>query len=322
MYTVRTFYYRSNNVSCMHILNKKIATGLIAASIMMPFVAFADTTDLQGQIQSLLNQIHALQQQLVTLVASSSNTGAGVWMNASTTLAFGMPPGQGSKAGCIALTRNLGRGAHGDDVKQLQQVLKDDPDSGFGGSITGFFGALTARAMANFQMHMGIASSSTGTVGPLTRVFFERKCGQGGGGGGAPFMRGQGVSGTITANSGANVTIQSSNGTSTVVNITASTTITVINGTSTPPTTGSVSDLVVGKVAAADGPRNPDGSIQAVHVMVGMLPPPMMGGDDHAGEHGMIPPPAPAAPPGGHCGGFRRNWRGERCPPTRSKMGS
>gem|GEM_PF-981164 len=282
-----------------------MAAGLVAVALAVPFLAFAQTTDVQSQIQSLLSQIKALQEQLKALVASSSASGGFDWMASSTPGM--MPPGQMGKGACVALNRNLRMGSQGDDVKGLQQMLKDDGD--FQGGITGFFGQLTAHAMAAFQMHMGIASSTDGSVGPMTRGFFERKCGKGIGGGmsGGGIMGGR-VSGTIAASSASSITIQNKDNKSVLVNITASTTIQVFNGTSTPPTAGTISDLVVGKMAAADGPQNQDGSIQAVHISVGILPPPpMMGGDD--GNHGMMPPPwsASTTPPGGHCGGFIQN---------------
>jgi peptidoglycan hydrolase-like protein with peptidoglycan-binding domain len=90
-----------------------------------------------------------------------------------------IPPGQFGKILCIALNRNLGVGSQGDDVKNLQQLLMSDLSSGFTGTPTGFFGPITAKAVMRFQMSHGIASSSTGAIGPMTRGFFERECGKG-----------------------------------------------------------------------------------------------------------------------------------------------
>lgn len=266
----------------MHISSGKLAAGLIIATAVMPFMASAQTTDVQSQIQSLLSQIQSLQMQIKTLIASSSIS-AQTWMASSTPSM--MSPGQASKMACVTLSRNLGLGSRGDDVKAIQQELADDPESGFEGSVTGFFGPLTAKAMANFQMHNGIASSTTGFVGTLTRGFFERRCGNGEDNGNGDMMRGT-ISGTITANGGSSITVQNRDNKLITVNITASTSIMVVTGTSTPPTTGSTSDLLVGKMIAADGPQNSDSSIQAVHITVGVLPPPKNGGD---GPRGMMP---------------------------------
>ncbi len=272
----------------MHALSKRAVAGLVVATAIMPLFAFADTSDLQSQIQSLLSQIKALQEQIRTLIASSSGAGTGDgWKIGSTTppswkdTSNNVPPGQIGKMTCVTIARNLRVGSHGEDVKNLQQILSQDSESGFQGSATGFFGPLTAQAVMKFQKRMGIASSTDGSVGTLTRGFFERQCGA------MPSI----ISGTITASGGSTITIQNKENKSVIVNITASTTIKIFSGTSTPPTTGTTSDLVVGKTAVADGPKNADGSIQAVHIAVGMVPmPPMSGpGDLGTPPRGMMP---------------------------------
>src|SRR5262249_10236518 len=136
----------------------KIIASLTAAAVMVPALSFAQATSTQDQVQALLSQIQSLQQQLRALIASSSPKG-GDWKNASSTGPWmngtstppGMSPGQMGKMMCIAFTRNLGIGSHGDDVRELQDLLGQDPDSGFMASSTGFFGPLTARAMIKFQ---------------------------------------------------------------------------------------------------------------------------------------------------------------------------
>lgn len=258
------------------------------------------TADAQTQIQTLLAQIKTLQEQIKNIVASSTG-GQGWGMGSST--GPGMPPGQMGKMACITLNRNLKQGDQGDDVKNLQQMLKDDSQSGFNGNVTGFFGPLTMKAMMHFQMNNGIASSTSGTVGPLTRGFFERRCGKGldgmqggqgqGGMGKMPpgAMNQSWAAGNITVNSTTSITIQTDGG-PVVVNITASTTVHVFasNSTSTPPTNGSVSDLVVGKMARAIGMKNADGSIQAMIIDVGTtLPPPPMMKMDGEGQNGKPP---------------------------------
>ncbi len=292
-------------------MNKKVIAGALVAGLF-PALALAQTTDVSSQIQSLLQQIQALQQQLKTLVMSAHASSTGDdhgWMMGSTT-----PPGQMGKMACITLSRNLGVGSQGDDVKGLQQMLGEDPENDFHGSATGFFGPLTAHAMMMFQMHNGIASTTTGSVGPLTRGFFERRCGNGLGGGMNGGMNDDreraGVTGTITANGGSSITIQNNDGKSVVVDISASTTIQIFTATGTPPTTGTISNLTVGLKAGAKGQQNADGSINAVIVMAGTVlpPPPMMGGDDHSnGPKGMMPTMyGPQGGPG--MNGGPQNW--------------
>ncbi len=257
---------------------RKFAAGLAFAAIALPLATFAQTTTSTGvntQIQSLLTQIKALQQQIMQLVASSSASG-GLHMGSTTGM---MNPGQMGKAACIALNRNLGIGSHGDDVVGLQRRLKDEGD--FDGPLSGFFGALTAKAMMKFQMRLGIASSTTGSVGPMTRGFFERECGKGLGKGDDGNKGNQGddhgmpnaarISGTITAAASSSVTITPNGGQPRVVNITASTSIQIfVSATSTPTT----------------GKPNQDGSLTAAIIKVGILPPPPMMGDDHGQGRG------------------------------------
>jgi peptidoglycan hydrolase-like protein with peptidoglycan-binding domain len=230
---------------------------------------------------------------------------------------------------CVTLNRDLHIGSQGDDVKGLQDMLGQDPDSGFTGTSTGFFGSLTAQAMMHFQMHNGIASSTDGHVGPLTRGFFERRCGMGmdgsqgtnehvngsttppmpgneegrggqntSGGWGQGEMHNGSVSGHITAVSGGNVTIQDASGASHTVVIGTNTTIMMWNGTSTPPTLSNAGSIAVGAVMVAEGTTNSDGSLQAIHIRVGFAPPPQLGGGDNhwMPTNGGQPPVGP----GGH----------------------
>ncbi len=237
---------------------------------MLPALASAQTVDTQVQVQSLLSQIQALQLQLKALMASST---VNIKIRMDDHM---MAPGQVGKAACIMLNRNLKVGAQGDDVKKIQEILAEHKESGFNAGATGFFGPLTARAMAKFQMNMGIASSSDGVVGPMTRGFFERACGKGLGGGEMMETRGK-VRGEITAATASSITVKAENGESRIVNITASTTIQIFATATSTPTTGTVADLTVGKGVAAAGLVNADGSINAIEIKLGMVPPPPMG---------------------------------------------
>jgi peptidoglycan hydrolase-like protein with peptidoglycan-binding domain len=272
----------------------RLVAGMLVVGMAIPVIASAETTngnmsmEAQTQIQTLLSQIKALQEQLKNIIASSTPPKG--WSNATGTGQW-MPPGQIGKMACITLTRNLRQGDQGDDVKSLQQLLKEDGESGFTSSPTGFFGPLTARAMMKFQMRNGIASSTDGTVGPLTRGFFERHCGKGLDG-----MQGKmpgdsmsmAVRGTISANNTSSITIQT-NGGPLIVHITGSTTIKIFVGTSTP-TIGTISDLTIGKNVVAEGKRNSDGSMLARMIGVGDNVPMMkMENDQHKGPQGIMP---------------------------------
>lgn len=93
-------------------------------------------------IQSLLDQILALQKQINQLQKSTSSG--------------------------FSLIRDLSVGSQGDDVRRLQNFLADEgvyPEA----RITGYFGALTKSAVIRFQQKYGI-SPQIGYVGQKTRA--------------------------------------------------------------------------------------------------------------------------------------------------------
>src|SRR3989338_7497737 len=133
---------------------KYISLG-VALTLIMPFAAAALSADeIQQQIQSLLAQISQLQQQLKQLQIPPVQPPPDI---APT------PPI------CPTFTRTLAQGASGEDVTQLQQYL--------GVSATGYFGPMTAKAVAAVQADAGL--SQVGIVGPATRAWFWKRCGGG-----------------------------------------------------------------------------------------------------------------------------------------------
>jgi peptidoglycan hydrolase-like protein with peptidoglycan-binding domain len=158
---------------------------LVAFSFFVPALAAAQVTGsstVDIQIQSLLSEITSLQQQLRSLVQSVVPSSTPPMWNASSTppnMMGGGGPGMGM--GNCDFGRNLSVGSQGSDVMQLQEMLSGD--GFFSASSTGFFGPLTAHALASFQTHFGIAASSsaTGFFGPLTRNFLSAHCGGQGG---------------------------------------------------------------------------------------------------------------------------------------------
>ena len=243
-------------------MNKKLVAGVMMVSIMLPSLVFAQT-DVRSQIESLMSQIRTLQAQLHMLLQEAAS---------STKATLGVPPGQLSKAMCIRLGRNLRHGMEGEDVRALQEWLLEDKENTFIGRATGFFGPLTARAMARFQTKLGIASTTDGSVGPLTRGFFERQCGKGLSDDDGD-KRGK-VAGEITAVATSSITVGKGEGKSHVVHITGSTTIKVFASATSTPTTGTMADLTLGKRVAASGTANADGSLTALEIRVGASTPP------------------------------------------------
>ncbi len=145
----------------------RFAAGIIAATTLIaPFAAGAvSLQDLQAQVRALMSQISQTQ---------TLNTGvqAGVSTGVSSTSSVGS--GQASNFRiCGLLNRDIRRGMRGDDVSGLQEFLQSE--GYFSGTATGYFGPMTARAVAMWQSSQGV--SSVGAVGPITRARISMRCG-------------------------------------------------------------------------------------------------------------------------------------------------
>lgn len=256
------------------------SVGLLLAIAIMPVMASAETiSDLQSQIQALMNQIKDLQEKVVVLRQASTTE---------------MMRGEGKKIGqmmdrddekdkktmsfdCPELKRDLGVGSRGNDVKEIQKMLAKDP-SLYSGTTTGYFGPQTTKAMAKFQTKYGIASTSTGFVGKITREFFGKKCG---------WILGVSnphneqqkanlgvmIPGVVTSNDGATLSFSTKDGVIKSVQIASSTVFQKWTATSTPPTKVTISDATIGSQIVVEGKELSKGVITAILVKIGF---PMM----------------------------------------------
>lgn len=271
-------------------ITRTVATLALIALVAPAAASAQSATDIQGQIKGLMDQIKALQTQLIALRASSTPPAMPHWTegNASTTRPGMMGPKQKM---CLNVYRNLRMGDRGDDVRELQEMLRGDSSLGFNASSTGLFGPMTMKAMAKWQMKNGIASSTDGSVGPRTRAFFK-DCGvdnQGGTAGpsalrsigeklrdffgiGDEDKRGQ-AAGTVKTVTGMTFTLERPNSELRTVNVTSSTTIKVVTASSSMPVAGTIADIAVGKLVHAEGTVNNDGSLTAIMVKVGLVRP-------------------------------------------------
>ncbi len=153
--------------------SRSLATFFMSLLMMSPALASAQATgDASSQVQGLLAQIKALQEQLRIIVQGHASSIGGGWMGTST------PSGDMRTLHCMEIKRDLKKGAKGDDVSALQEMLAKDSDVFPEGSVTGVFGPATERAVKRFQEKFGVSSSSTGFVGPKTREFMRGRCGQ------------------------------------------------------------------------------------------------------------------------------------------------
>jgi peptidoglycan hydrolase-like protein with peptidoglycan-binding domain len=147
-----------------------IAIGVCMLST--PFLAGAQTvtttSNVQTEIQILLTRIQDLQGKVAALLSASGSGGA-------TSGAIAVPT-------CYPFSRALAVGARGSDVSALQQFLIARGHSIPAGA-TGYFGAQTKLALANWQMTNNVAlstDSGSGIFGPISRGAFSRWCSSGG----------------------------------------------------------------------------------------------------------------------------------------------
>jgi len=144
-----------------------------------PMASAQTVGDVRAQIQQLSARIAELRAQLNLLIAgmSSSNTGEGTSSgdessDAQIRSAF-QPDNKPLPRVCNLLRRSLSHGASGEDVSGLQEFLRDEGQ--FTANVTGYFGPITAKALAHWQESQGI--ENVGIAGPITRARIKAKCG-------------------------------------------------------------------------------------------------------------------------------------------------
>ena|SRR3989344_570608 len=131
----------------MSVRNKLIAAS-VGVGMLLPMLAFAQTTTPSTGIQALLEQIKSLQAQLVSLQQQQ------------------VTARQQQQQVFVSLVATLKEGSIGDQVTTLQTLLALDPSLYPEGKITGYFGKLTAQAVKRFQKRHGF--EQIGNVGPKT----------------------------------------------------------------------------------------------------------------------------------------------------------
>lgn len=143
-------------------MKSRFALLFIIAMFLFPAGASAVTIDdLQSQIKDLLSVITRLQEQLAELIKQQPPAPdaerPSEWRHRICKRVFDRP---------------LRFGARGNDVMELQDFLKSEGHLSVG--ATGYFGAITAQAVSNWQIAEGI--SSVGVVGPASRERIKIWC--------------------------------------------------------------------------------------------------------------------------------------------------
>ena len=125
-----------------------VAVAMIFGGVSVASAQTTTTSSLQQTIQSLLQQIKNLQAQMEQLRTERHEV-------------------------VVELVNTLKEGSSGSAVEILQALLAADPSIYPEGRITGYFGALTRRAVMNFQMQNGLPQ--VGNVGPQTLARLKEK---------------------------------------------------------------------------------------------------------------------------------------------------
>lgn len=132
-----------------------MVVGIFSVAAILPSVfAFAQTAE--PELSSLTKK---LEEQVLQLQIQIKN----------------LQPELGEIKGEIVFTKTLGKGEDNDEVRRLQELLKQFPDMYPEGLVTGYYGSFTEDAIKRFQMKYGIVDSGSaettgfGLVGPKTR---------------------------------------------------------------------------------------------------------------------------------------------------------
>ncbi|MHB8651863.1 MAG: S8 family serine peptidase [Minisyncoccota bacterium] len=140
---------------------KKVLAG---ALVLFPLVSFAVTTTLEANLNDIAERLNVLENTVDTIstastASSATNDGRTIVSATTTTSTTGND--------IVELSRSLGHGAKGSDVKALQDTLGEVAGVYPQGLVTGYYGDLTESAVKRFQKAFGLPT--TGYVGDLTR---------------------------------------------------------------------------------------------------------------------------------------------------------
>ena len=146
-------------------------TLLLGTLFLSPYFVSAQTAtttpvDTQVLIRQLQDLVASLQKQILELQTQLKST-------------KGELAEVKAEVNELKITQTLTLGSSGEEVKQLQEYLKQDPEIYPEGLVTGFYGSLTEKAVRKFQEKHGI--ETLGIIGPKTRTKLNELFTQGAG---------------------------------------------------------------------------------------------------------------------------------------------
>lgn len=155
-----------------NIVGASLVAVLMVGSAVAPASALT-IEEIQSQLKELLGKVATLTAQMNQL----KSQGAPAQTVQATPIGVVGSSGYSHRV-CALLNRNLSQGMSGDDVRGMQEFLQGE---GFlAASPTGYFGPITAQAIAKWQAKEGLAQA--GVFGPMSRERIKRWCGGGGSG--------------------------------------------------------------------------------------------------------------------------------------------
>lgn len=144
-----------------------LAALVVLGSIRAPLAsAQSSPANTQALIKQLQDLVRSLQVQIVELKVQLEAASGEIQEIKAEVKEF-------------QITQTLGRGTRSDEVRLLQEFLKQDPEIYPDGLVTGFFGIATEAAVKKFQEKHGI--EAVGIVGPKTRAKLQELITQGAG---------------------------------------------------------------------------------------------------------------------------------------------
>ncbi len=135
----------------------------------VPFTMLGTTTGtLQAQIQSLQEMLKSLKAQREALDDDSDDNSDDDSNDSNKAARDALKSEIKQTKNEIKFLRSLARGMKGDDVRDLQELLAQDPSILDSSNVTGFFGPVTEEALRKFQKKHGI--EAIGVFGPKTQA--------------------------------------------------------------------------------------------------------------------------------------------------------
>lgn len=163
-------------------MNKFLGFLCLLGLLAPAFASAQSNSDLQSQAQALLQQVAQLQAQLAAQGQGTTQTSGN---SNVTSLVSDSSAAAASGSACPNIGRVLKKGSTGDDVRRLQQYLALDASVYPEGTISGYYGALTEKAVQRWQAKYNIVSSGSpsstgyGVVGPRTAAAIALLCSTG-----------------------------------------------------------------------------------------------------------------------------------------------